>query len=120
MPFSFRERQVKQAFTLVELLVVIGIIALLISILLPSLSRARQQANLVSCLSNLRQIGQTLQLYTNDNKGFLPFGEGTDRSVTGAAYTTLWVHEVSGSGRRCRPERHAYRPCIPLRRGVPA
>jgi prepilin-type N-terminal cleavage/methylation domain-containing protein/prepilin-type processing-associated H-X9-DG protein len=62
----------RRAFTLVELLVVIGIIALLISILLPVLGRAKEAGRRVACLSNLRQLGMALAMYTEDNKGYYP------------------------------------------------
>jgi prepilin-type N-terminal cleavage/methylation domain-containing protein/prepilin-type processing-associated H-X9-DG protein len=61
-----------RAFTLVELLVVIGIIALLVAILMPALSRARDQAKKVQCASNLRNIGQSMFIYAGQNKGKLP------------------------------------------------
>lgn len=70
------------AFTLVELLVVIGIIAVLISILLPALNKARGQANKAKCLAGLRSLGQALSIYAAENKDRAPIGFVATQSAT--------------------------------------
>ena len=69
---SCPSRDRRRAFTLVELLVVIGIIALLISMLLPALSKTREKANLVKCMSNLRQIGQAFTMHAVEHRNHVP------------------------------------------------
>ncbi len=72
MKRGYRSGEAGRAFTLIELLVVVSIIALLVSILLPSLSRARQQAQQVVCVTNLKQFATALQTYVVDSDGTLP------------------------------------------------
>ena len=77
------------AFTLVELLVVIGIIALLIGILVPVIARAREQARVVQCASNIRQIYHAMVMYANEHKGTLPNPVG--HPANNKPFSAIWV-----------------------------
>jgi prepilin-type N-terminal cleavage/methylation domain-containing protein/prepilin-type processing-associated H-X9-DG protein len=87
-----------RGFTLVELLVVIGIVALLIAILLPALNRAREQAKQVQCMSNLKQLAQAMLIYCNDNHGFFPrCGPYSSGSRPEMAEDWIWWQQASSN-----------------------
>jgi prepilin-type N-terminal cleavage/methylation domain-containing protein len=86
-----------RGFTLIELLVVVAIIALLISILLPSLSRARELSKRVVCRANLRGIGQSCKIYANENEEAWPV-PAFDETLTGTDYSTEGVRYLTQLG----------------------
>jgi prepilin-type N-terminal cleavage/methylation domain-containing protein/prepilin-type processing-associated H-X9-DG protein len=86
-----RGRKTRSAFSLVELLVVLGVIALLIAILIPVLGRARESARSTACLANVQQWGQAFQMYLNDNSNGRPMPAWTSSDLT----TLRWWEMLS-------------------------
>ena len=84
-PFMRRpSRLCAPAFSLIELIVVIGIVTILIGILMPTLSRVRQHAKQIACQSNMRQVGQLLLIYANSNNGYIyPLGSPDEQPRLG-------------------------------------
>ena len=101
-------RRTARGFTLVELLVVIGIIAILIAILMPALQKARESAKVTQCLSNLRQLGIAQGMYLIENKGRLPNRRTRDGAFAGWATQFAWVGRLPRQYAGLTPERHPF------------
>jgi prepilin-type N-terminal cleavage/methylation domain-containing protein len=106
-PVSLRADKIR-AFTLVELLVVIGIIAVLISVLLPTLSKARESARRTQCLSNLRQIAVFLNMYANVNQQQVPIGFISSGNASAASGNNYYISIASSSPDGDPPQKVRY------------
>ena len=92
-PTPCRRKAGGSSFTLIELLVVIAIIAILAAILLPALSASRERARQTACLSNLKNLGTTFQLYLDGNAGYLPYSSW-DWNTYNKAGREIWFRAI--------------------------
>ena len=105
---SVRGRR-RGGFTLVELLVVIGIIAVLMGILLPALARARRSARTVQCASNLRQVANAMNMYLGENKQWV-FWRGPDIDIDGMEW---YVYGGRETGNSCTAQANLFNRIVP-------
>ncbi len=83
-------------FTLIELMIVIGLVAILSGILMPSFQRARSEGNLRACTENLRALGAAVHMYQVDNAGLLPL----EASLANGGSTSFWITQTQAQLRR--------------------